>query len=185
MRTRNCQRKRWRLLIRKIPIKAKPPQFPSSSGMKIAAVLSFFQNSIISEIILNTLESASPKKIQKRQFFILKNISCQFKIFKIETAARRISPQAALWSAIQRLIFGYCFQISFGIAVQNQVCISHRVIADQIIKLRPLIHIRVDLTLGKQDNRLHMGRGNNIDVRLPLFVLGNKSTDRSCPGCYQ
>ena len=65
--------------------------------MKNAAVLSFFQNSIISEIILNTLESASQKKIQKRQFFILKNISCQFKIFKIQTAARRISPQAALY----------------------------------------------------------------------------------------
>ena len=44
---------------------------------------------------------------------------------------------------------------------------------------------RVDLALGKQDNRLHMGRGNSIDVRLPLFVLGNKSTDRSYPGYHQ
>lgn len=30
-----------------------------------------------------------------------------------------------------------------------------------------------------------VGRGNSIDVRLPLLVLGNKSTDRSYPSAKQ
>lgn len=36
---------------------------------------------------------------------------------------------------IERLIFRHCFQVCFGITVQNQVCISKRVIVDQIIQL--------------------------------------------------
>ena len=38
-------------------------------------------------------------------------------------------------SAAERVVFRYNFQVCFGIAVQNQVCISKRVIVDQIIQL--------------------------------------------------
>ena len=41
-------------------------------------------------------------------------------------------------SVIKRFIFCHSFQVCFGIAVQNQVCISKRVVVDQIIRLSPL-----------------------------------------------
>ena len=78
-------------------------------------------------------------------------------------------------SLIERSILSYNFQIDFGIAVQYQICISNRIIVDQIVLNLGIgcpilkfghIHIfqrelnpnlfRVDLTLGEQGNRLHM-----------------------------
>ena len=38
-------------------------------------------------------------------------------------------------SAIPRLVFCYSFQIGFGIAVQDKVCILQRSVVDQIIQL--------------------------------------------------
>ena len=38
-------------------------------------------------------------------------------------------------SVIKRFIFRHCFQVCLGIAIQNQVCISKRVVVDQIIQL--------------------------------------------------
>ena len=43
--------------------------------------------------------------------------------------------------AIKRFVLRYSFQIYFGIAVQHDVCISSRIIVDQIVNLWPLIHI--------------------------------------------
>ena len=40
-----------------------------------------------------------------------------------------------LFEKTKRLVFRHSLQISFGIAIQNQVCISKRVIVDQIIQL--------------------------------------------------
>ena len=42
---------------------------------------------------------------------------------------------------VQRPIFRNSFQIRFRIAVQYQICIRNRVVINQIIQLRPLIHI--------------------------------------------
>ena len=50
-------------------------------------------------------------------------------------------PRAKCWLAIKRFVFSYSFQIGFGIAVEYQLGIRYRVIVDQIIQLRPLIHI--------------------------------------------
>ena len=54
-----------------------------------------------------------------------------------------------------------------------------------LAKLNFYVDMSVWLFVGKQYYRLHMGRGNSIDVRLPLLVLGNKSTDCFYPSCYQ
>ena len=69
-----------------------------------------------------------------REAFCL-NISYLFVFFVNKITARRISPTGGVWSAIQRLIFGYGFQIGFGIAVQYQLGIRHRIIVDQIVQL--------------------------------------------------
>ena len=50
-------------------------------------------------------------------------------------SARRISPTGGVWSATQRLVFCDSFQIGFGIAVQYQLGVCHRVIVDQIVQL--------------------------------------------------
>ena len=52
----------------------------------------------------------------------------------------------------------------------------------QIIDSGEMIHKGFLYHFRHQNHRLHMGRGNSIDVRLPLIVLGNKSIDRSGPG---
>lgn len=45
------------------------------------------------------------------------------------------SPAGSVLSAIPRLVFCYSFQIGFGIAVQDKVCILQRSVVDQIIQL--------------------------------------------------
>ena len=36
--------------------------------------------------------------------------------------------------SVKRLVFGYCFEISFGITVQHKVSIFKRYVVDQIVK---------------------------------------------------
>ena len=60
---------------------------------------------------------------------------------KLRNAARRISTDGVL-SSIQRSVFGYGFQIGFGIAIEYQLSVCYRVIVDQIVRLRLLIYCR-------------------------------------------
>ena len=48
-------------------------------------------------------------------------------------------------SVFERLIFRYVSQVCLGIAIQDQVSISDRVVINQIIQFRPLVHIACDL----------------------------------------
>ena len=66
---------------------------------------------------------------------LVKIITYLFVFFVNKITARRISPTGGVWSAIQWLVFGYGFQIGFGIAVQYQLSIRYWVIIDQIVQL--------------------------------------------------
>ena len=72
--------------------------------------------------------------------FFLEKLFCLiipylFVFFVNKITARRISPTGGVWSAIQRFVFGDGFQIDFGIAVEYQIGVCHRIIVDQIVQL--------------------------------------------------
>ena len=73
------------------------------------------------------------KKLFEEAFYFI--IPYLFAFFVNKITARRISPTGGVWSAIQRLVFGYGFQVGFGIAVQYQISVCHRVIVDQVVQL--------------------------------------------------
>ena len=50
-------------------------------------------------------------------------------------------------SAIQRMIVRYVPEIRLGVSVENQISIGQRVIVDQVVQFRPLVHIGRDLIL--------------------------------------
>ena len=82
-----------------------------------------------------------------------------FVFFVNKITARRISPTGGVWSAIQRLVFGYGFQIGFGITVQYQLSIRHL--------------FRFSMKLDKKDLKpLHGARKNIKKVRKSLVTSG-------------
>ena len=52
-----------------------------------------------------------------------------------KNTTRRISPTGSVWSVIQGLVFGYGFQIGFGVTIQYQLGVCYWVIIDQIVQL--------------------------------------------------
>ena len=68
----------------------------------------------------------------------------------------------------------------------NQDILQQSAAAHVVIQVVITVLFRnLDKFLLKLKGIFQVGRGNSIDVRLPLLVLGNKSTGRSCPGYYQ